>query len=412
MKISSASDRSKLSQVVLTIELVPTRNRCDHVSTMVGAKTMNWYLLTLSFFSLFVLGLADNVRGPIFPDLLFEFQLNDIQGSLFFFFTSSLALLVNLSARFWLPRWGAFRSLQISQILTLTGLLIMGTTTTYTKVLFGCAIFGIGVGGLGITQNVLVGQASSPEYRPRAYAALHCMYGAASLLAPILVSGVLAFKFLSRQTFVLLAAATACVFLFSLRGTMVDLNHLVSGAGSWSTPLKNRRAGILLVSAVALAVAGEILVSSRLVHWLRRDLQLSAQDANVWLAGFFGLMLLARAYYVVKPPRHSSFQAMLLSSGLSLLIFVASLLFDPRILALSGLTLAPFFPSAMSYIYERFHGTHERIVSWALTASSIGIMFMHALTGWLTDQTSLRFAMCAGPVYLGISLVFLWWSRR
>ena len=46
--------------------------------------------------SLFALGLVDNARGPVFPDILKEFSLTDTVGSLFFLVASFASLVHNL----------------------------------------------------------------------------------------------------------------------------------------------------------------------------------------------------------------------------------------------------------------------------------------------------------------------------
>ena len=47
-----------------------------------------WPLILISFASLFVFGISDNIRGPLFPEILKEFNISDSMGSLMFALSS------------------------------------------------------------------------------------------------------------------------------------------------------------------------------------------------------------------------------------------------------------------------------------------------------------------------------------
>lgn len=367
---------------------------------------MRWFYLWLSFLSLFALGLADNSRGPVFPDLLRDFELSDSRGALFFFVTSAFSLGNNLLATWWLPRWGAYRSIQIYLAAQALGLLLMGLASTYAGVLAGAALFGIGIGGLGIAQNALVGRASSGAGRGRAYSFLHCMYGAASLLAPPLASALFRAGFAWQTVLLWMTVPTVGCWLATwarkplvgdrgVRGPRARLGS-ARGAALWTA------------FAFALYVMSELLISTRIVLLARREYGLDVTAANDRLTLFFILLFLGRMIFVVVPSKFlSPIKVMRVSALVSALIFGLGLFFGPTWLALAGLSMAPFFPLGMTYLQERFGVASDATIGWTLTFSSLLTMVMHQAVGFATDWVGLSTAMVIGPLALSICFAIL-----
>ena len=50
-----------------------------------------WPIIISAYLTLFALGLLDNARGPYFPDIIRDLNLNDTQASLFFATVSTVA---------------------------------------------------------------------------------------------------------------------------------------------------------------------------------------------------------------------------------------------------------------------------------------------------------------------------------
>ncbi len=371
---------------------------------------MNWFYLWLSFFSLFCLGLGDNARGPVFPDLLREYSLKDTQGALFFVASSSFGLLNNLSSGYWLPRLGPFRSLQVFLGLMGFGLVGIGLSPTFTWVFVSSAIFGVGMGGLGIAQNILVGRGSTPAFRRQAYSALHCMYGAAALLAPLVVSAVYYLGFswhviflgLSIPCWILLAASFVGGWRTAGNSAFID------GAADAPSNLGSRKARapvawrltLWMATITTTYVVSEIVISSRLVLLARRDFGLDAIVANRYLFLFSTCLFLGRLTFAFLRAPLRPHAMMQVSALASFVLSCIGLIWDPLWLALAGLTLAPFFPCAMAFIQEELGDSGDLAVSWSLTLNSLGLMLMHFFVGVLSDGWGLRFAMWIGPACL------------
>lgn len=374
---------------------------------------MGWFYLALAYLSLFTLGMGDNARGPVFPDLIREFGLSDSLAALFFFVSSAAACLNNLCAPFWVPRLGSFRALQFYSVLQVVGFIVMGFSTHYVSMLIGSSIVGLSMGGLGISLNILASESVSTAKRRQALSGLHCMYGVASLLAPLLVTGLFRFGINWKEVFLFIAMGPVLVLGFSAltksptssKAKEVDASSVVDKDGPSDSPRRSstyRYAGI-----VALYVIAEIAISSRLVLYARRDVGMSLESANELLSFFFLTLFLGRLAFALihVPLRNSSVLA--LSGGASLLFFCLGLFHHPAWLALCGLSMSMFYPCAMTLVTEETGRESGLVMSWIVTTQSLGLMAMHFAIGWLSDRFGLGKALWIGPLCLIVMLILL-----
>ena len=75
------------------------------------------WAMTFACLSMFVLGMSDNIRGPLFPELLSVFNLTNAQGSVSFAVASAAALFGNILASQLLKKITLSRLLCISVFL-------------------------------------------------------------------------------------------------------------------------------------------------------------------------------------------------------------------------------------------------------------------------------------------------------
>src|SRR3954464_4457481 len=100
-------------------------------------------LLGLAYLSQFVLGICDNIRGPILPDLIQEFGLSQTKGSLFFALSSITSFGIGFLAQFALHHWGARRSLQISLLALAIGQFGVALSPNFGSIMICCFFIGV-----------------------------------------------------------------------------------------------------------------------------------------------------------------------------------------------------------------------------------------------------------------------------
>jgi MFS transporter, FHS family, glucose/mannose:H+ symporter len=381
----------------------------------------DWFVISLCYLSLFAFGLTDNTRGPVFPDLLREFSLSDSAGSFFFLTASGAALINNVFAFRLLERKGSYWVLQVYSVLKVVGILLMALGPTYPLIIAGAGIFGMGMGGLGIAQNILVAQASPPNLRRRILSGLHCMYGVASLLAPLYVTLLYRSGWGWRPVLAWLALGPAVTLVLSLKrhhksaGTTASgANHRASSAAGQASPSEPRPWGatVYFATMLSLYVIAEICLGTRLVLLVRRDWGYDLEWANYLLSGFFLMMFAGRLLLALVPLRHSNSLILAVSLVFSTITFTMGLVHDPIWFVATGLAMSVFYPVAIALITDETGKSAGFITSWCITLQALGLMIMHFLLGGMSDLFGLGRALWIGPVCLVISLVFLMFKSR
>ncbi|MGZ3692377.1 MAG: MFS transporter, partial [Pseudobdellovibrio sp.] len=100
-------------------------------------------------------------------------------------------------------------------------------------------------------------------------------------------------------------------------------------------------------------------------------------------------------------------QQMNASLFLSLLCLILGLAVHPFFFAISGLTMAPFYPLAVAYISE-ITGPHKRkYLTFVIGAQSLFVILMHIGVGYLTDLCGLYYAFGTGIILLIFAILCL-----
>lgn len=371
---------------------------------------MLWPYIILSYLSLFALGLSDNVRGPLFPEILKAFSLNDTQGSLIFAFSASASFFGSLLGARWLKKFNKVRVLDAGLIFCTVGLVGMGASPQFEVLLGFSLVFGFSMGVMGVCQNTLAAIGSTERRRNQVLAGLHSMYGLASLLAPLIVSGIWLATGSWRWVFWAIATVPLVIVLYSFFvATKVDpVMH--------SRDHHNRKVafGPRLWVALMLGcyVVTEIMVSSRLALYMSRIRGLSLQESSYYVSAFFVCLLAGRLLFTFFHFKSGLKLQLAASFSLSLVAILLGIYWNPWFLVLSGLTMAPAYPLAVSYMAQVFPGALAPAISVAMATQSFLIILMHLLVGRLTDSLGIQWALMVGPVALFVALMMLLLDRK
>jgi fucose permease len=370
---------------------------------------MVWSYVLLAYASLFALGLADNLRGPLFPEILEAFALNDTRGSWIFALSSGFGVVGGLSSRWLLRRWDRVEMLNISLLCLAIGLAGMGAAPTFGWMLVACAFFGFALGLMGVSQNVLATLSAPAHLRSRVLAGLHSMYGLSSFLAPLVVATLVPWWGSWRAP--LLAAAGVPLFLMvvNLLARVREHAHLKEQGShrNAAAGAPDRLAQAWLAGALALYVLAEIMVSSRLALYMRREHGADLATSSGMVTSFFLCLLGGRLLSsLIRWP--GSLRTQLLASLLaSIVCLVLGLLGWPWGFVLSGLAMAPFYPVAVAYLAEEFPHHLDSAMGVSITLQSALVVSMHLSVGLLTDLYGLRTALTVGPAAMLIATVLL-----
>lgn len=375
------------------------------------------WALSFACLSMFVLGLSDNVRGPLFPELLRAFDLSNTAGSFSFALASFAALIGNAAAAVILRRIHLDRLLAWSVAFMSGGVFLMGLAPAFGWYLLGCFLFGLGMGSTGVAQNLLIAENVQGPAQTRSLSVLHGLYGFSSLLAPLVASrspGWFAARLPPQN---LLAQWPSAFFMTAVSGAVVlglilvfspdqpFVHHEASGTGAArKSPVTTM---LWFAGFFATYVASEIMVSSRLALYMRSYFGAGLQESSNYVTGFFVCLLAGRLLFALKTFPWPIRKQLSLSLGLSVLLLGLGLASSPLFLVLCGLTMAPFYPLAIVYISEQAGVQKRRFITFCMGLQSVCVILMHMGVGYLTDIFGLLFAFGVGIVLLLVALLCL-----
>lgn len=368
-----------------------------------------WPLILISYASLFVFGISDNIRGPLFPEILKEFNLSDSMGSLMFALSSLSGFVASHFARSLLRKFDRKSILQGACLgLTFT-LVAMALAPNFYTFLFLSVLFGLNSGILGLVPNVLVPLGASAERKQQLLSGLHAMYGVASLLAPMLVATIGFFSLSWRYTFAITALAPLSLFFYSLHqshGPHHSKPKTTAEEHKASRKI-NLRPQVFLAFMVSFAVAAEIMISSRLALYMRRVWNYDLETSSLYVTYFFVALLLGRLLFTgIKFNKTILFQ-LSLCLILTALMIILGLYTHPLFLVAAGMCIAPFYPLAISFISSEFPNDLDTAVSYMMATDSMMLALMHLLIGKLSDSFGIHQAMYAGVFFLTCSFFFV-----
>jgi MFS family permease len=364
-----------------------------------------WPLILISYASLFVFGISDNIRGPLFPEILKEFKISDAMGSLMFAVSSLSSFVSSFFARKLLRKFDRRSILQWACLGLTISMLGLAAAPHFYIFLFCSILFGLFSGILGLIPNVLVPLGATAEKKQQFLSGLHAMYGVASLLAPMVVAFVSYISGNWRYAFAVTALAPFTLFIYSLHGSHTP-HHSKPVADKVKQNLnksKNFKPQVFLALMVSFCVAAEIMISSRLALLMRREWHYDLEMSSLYVTGFFICMLLGRLLFTgFKFNKTVLFQ---LSGCLVITAIMVSLglFIHPLFLVAAGFTVGPFYPLAISFISSEFPDDLDTAVSYMIATDSMMLAVMHILVGKLTDSFGIHHAIFSAVIFLTLS---------
>lgn len=385
---------------------------------------IHWLSIALAYSTLFLLGLSDNLRGPLFPEVLADLQLNDSKGSLLWAMASFFGLIGSASSNWLIGRRGQIGSLQLALILMSIGQFGMAFSQSFYWALLSCFVFGLSLGILGVVQNLLVLKAGPVELLPQLQAGLHSNYALSSLLAPLFLSIIHVFHpswragYFGGATLALLGFLI--LFFVPREGLSTDAgvpSHKTevsesTAAESQTLSFRDKLGAFHVGIILALYVLTEIMVSSRLALYLRRELSYSFEQSNIATTSFFVLLFIGRFAFIFWKPKLLVWTQLLISLSITFIFCIAGLLVSPLLLILTGLSMAPFFPLAMAYLQERLPDQLNYAMTVAMSLVGFFVVSMHLLVGVFSDSFGITKALLIGPLAVAIAIALLLLDRR
>ncbi len=373
---------------------------------------MNWAYILFSYFSLFTLSFLDNGRGPAYPSILEHFSITNKEGAYFFSLTSFVSILINYTARHWLRWTGIVNGNRIGLVfLSLAGFAISfaANQSSYFLLLLAAVFLGCGISIMSVTMNVLVVEGSTAENKRSLFSGLHAVYGVASFLAPFLFSFVISTKLTWSKYFSIVAIPPLLVFIgsFFMKGGRSKGNNKPKLHEPISF-FKRVPFGLIF----GLYVASELVVSSRLVLYLKMTKGFDEVQAGLYLSMFFAFLLLGRLTFALKHFPLKNRTLMFISLITAFMSFMAGIYIHPFFLSFLGFCMSYFFPISMDWLSDMFQEGVEFMTASVMTYIGIMLGCMHWGFGFVTELYGVEAAFSIVPVLQVLCLILLIFTKE
>lgn len=319
-------------------------------------------LLITGFLAFLLLGAIQAMYGPAFPGLVERFGVGIERVGLTVSLHFAGSFIAIASSGFWLGRFGYRRVMGVGGLAMAAGAMAVAFAPTWSSVLAGALVAGVGFGLLDIAFNLLPARVFAPNAAP-ALNLLNAMFGVGAVAGPLAVG--LAGSTV-RVPFAVVGLLTLVATAFAVR--LPEPGRSPPSAGEaipWIA------AGGFIVMYF-LYVSGEVGVAS----WETVHLEpfLGARDAAFATSLYWGALTVGRLLAIPVSARVRPRNLVLGAAVLALLGLLAahSPPLAPFAYAVTGLAFAPIFPTGIAWLQRVFPRRSEQVAPIAVAAANLG----------------------------------------
>ena len=364
---------------------------------MILKKTRTALIVTIgAFFAFLIFGFADNLKGPILPVLLEEFNLSYAQGSNILLMLYLGFMLSILGSGYIAGKYGN------RNILLLAGLIISGAVIGMSMVqdqIFLYPLYlaiGIAIGGIEIGANGAITDIYH-ENSGKFLNLLAVFHGAGSMIAPWMM-GIILGKGMPWQTvykwsilpillfpllFIVLKIITKGEKIIKLKTNKTD-KHFFNNINL-----------LLLALLIFLYVSSEISFSSWIVDYLYKVRSFSLKSASIMLTAFWGLVMLGRFIASFVVDRIGYLKSLIITIFLAIISFGLGILpgkIFAYLLPLTGFFFALIFPTVTALAAGLFPDKKTKVFSFLFFFAGLG-----GLAGpWVVGYSANWFGIAIG----------------
>lgn len=380
-------------------------------------KKINWPLVILAYFSLFCVGIADNGRSSIYPDILSHLGLNFDEGSLLFSISSLTGLISTFSAKYWLPKYGIITPQRFFSLILIVSTTIFGLAISYIPnylfAVLGCSFLGVAMGGLSITMNLSIDQGVPEANRRKFLSGLHSLYGLSSGFAPVILLFLTSWGFDFKQLYFVIALFPIILFLISLKVKKLNSPNLIKHTEIHHDKEFRFSQTLIIGSILSLYVCSEVLLSTRFIIITNALGQVTKNAAQSYLSNFFILLTFGRIIFAFIRTSKTNFKMLMMSILSSFLFyFLAIKTKQPIFLSLIGLSMSIYFPCAMDFIAQYFKGNLQIHLPAIMNIITIKLILMHFIAGKLEEHYGAITTLYLSITFLFLAMIFLVTNRK
>lgn len=369
-------------------------------------------LISCSYLSLFVLGFLDNSRGPLYPQILAEYNLNSSVGSMIFVVPSLFSFIGSYLAKYFVQSIASIKGLFFGSILMAFGYLFFSMSPSFNFVTLSLGMFGFGLGVTSVFEHVAIQKAAGEKTRRKWLSGLHSIYAFASVVAPFLIHWSLErghewheiIFYFSLVGLVIVGFIFVVMVLYSKK----DYAMKIISKDVFELNATSKSSLILICIIVAFYVSAEISIATRITQLLTTEKSMALADATNYVTYFFLLLFTGRVFFTfVSFPNVSAAKLLLICHSVSSISFLLGLFVSPWFLVLCGITMAPCYALNMDYIAEVYQNQSPKVMAQVMSMTALTVLIFHYSLGVLTDMFSVSQALLLSPLFIVICIISL-----
>lgn len=359
-------------------------------------------LTAAAFYSFFVFGFSDNIKGPTLSAMKAELGVNDAQAGTIFMGAYIGFLIATTFTGLLAERLGKKGVLVLAALCLAGGVWGYGSFSAVAGLALAMAVLGLGQGATELGANAVIVDLHAA--RSGSYLNLLAVFhGLGSMLAPLYAAWLLqsgqSWREVYRWSSLLAVVMLLTFVLLRFPANTAPRSSLIRWADLRRVALRDGVGWFYL--AIGLYVATEIGLATWLVEFLQKNRAASVGQSNLFLSLFFGAILTGRLAGSFLVERVGYLRAILVAAAAATGCLALGF-FGPSGLAFffpaAGLFLSVIFPTLTAAVSRRYREQQSVILGLLFSSAGIGGM----LGPWLVGMASNRLTLQAG---FGINLI-------
>ncbi|HHD2753951.1 TPA: sugar MFS transporter [Clostridium perfringens] len=370
-------------------------------------------LIATVFIGFLVFGLSENIKGPAIPRIQDNFSLNEAQLGMLLALNSIGYLIACTYTPFLSKKIGLKNTTILCFLIMAFSGVLISIAPNYILFSGSYFIMYLGNGMLEIALGVIAAIAFTKNTGTMMNLS-HFFYGLSSMVAPLIATKLMSSNLDGdvlgwRGMYLIVLLLSLVPIIPTLMGKFPKSKdeESVGIRESFKEMIKDRK--ILLITFIlSFGVTCEMTVGGWLVNYLEKAQGFSGEDASKILVGFFFFFMLARLVLGPIIDKLGFVKSLLIVStfaGISIIIGVFLGKGATLLLMLSGIGIAPIYPTVMAIIAKEFREKIEIAMSFVLTFMGIAIVIGNLLVGVVVDLCKMLFSNIYG-IELGTKLAY------
>lgn len=372
-----------------------------------------------AFFAFFVFGFADNLKGPVLPEMLSSLNLSYSRGSNILLLSYLGFMFATLIAGNLADRIGNRAVMSMAGAVLALGVAGTAYASSVYMLYFTFFVLGFGLGTIEISANGIIVD-TYPVKTGFYLNILAFFHGAGSMLAPLYAGKMIAdgAQWNSVYRLIILLPVTLAISFFVARFTKgrVKKATLRETDAKKSGFLRLFSKELILFSImIAAYVAAEIGIASWIVEFLQKEKEFSVVKSSLFLSLYFGFITAGRLLGSTFVDRIGHIKILRIVSLASILFLISGIFSHNSlaiILPLTGFFFSIIFPTITAAASERFKENRGSVLGILFFFAGLGGMAGPWLVGSVAEFSGIKWGLAVNGLFCLIMAVTLFLIKK